>query len=105
MLPIRPAGMRGKTPIARRLLPTVEFQEFSNEERCKAAKSRLEGSLKEAGGKLKKGMEDLKSVGRGFFFASVRIRFPRSIQFGRISTFVRKYKCNISIVTTRLRSC
>lgn len=28
-----------------RLLPTVVFQEFSNEERCKAAKSTLEGSL------------------------------------------------------------
>ena len=37
------------------------------------------------------------------FFASVGVRYPRSIQFGRISTFVRKYKCNISIVTTRLR--
>jgi hypothetical protein len=32
-----------------RLLPTVVFQEFSNEERCRAAKSSLEGSLKEAG--------------------------------------------------------
>jgi hypothetical protein len=28
-----------------RLLPTVVFQEFSNEERCKAAKSKLEDSL------------------------------------------------------------
>jgi len=28
-----------------RLLPTVVFQEFSSEERCKAAKSTLEGSL------------------------------------------------------------
>jgi hypothetical protein len=37
-----------------RLLPTVVFQEFSNEERCKAAKSALEGSLKDAGAKLKK---------------------------------------------------
>jgi hypothetical protein len=36
-----------------RLLPTVVFQEFSNEERCRAAKSTLEGSLKEAGAKLK----------------------------------------------------
>ena len=34
-----------------RLLPTVVFQEFSNEERCRAAKSTLEGSLKEAGAK------------------------------------------------------
>lgn len=47
-----------------RLLPTVVFQEFSSEERCRAAKSRLEGSLKEAGEKLKSGLEDLKSVGR-----------------------------------------
>ena len=44
-----------------RLLPTVVFQEFSNEERCKAAKSTLEGSLKEAGAKLKSGLEDLNS--------------------------------------------
>ena len=47
-----------------RLLPTVVFQEFSNEERCRAAKSTLEGSLKEAGDKLKSGWEDLKSLGK-----------------------------------------
>jgi len=47
-----------------RLLPTVVFQEFSNEERCRAAKSTLEGSLKEAGAKLKSGLEDLKSIGK-----------------------------------------
>jgi hypothetical protein len=47
-----------------RLLPTVVFQEFSNEERCRAAKSKLEDSLKEAGAKLKSGLEDLKSLGR-----------------------------------------
>jgi glycerol kinase len=47
-----------------RLLPTVVFQEFSNEERCKKAKLMLEGSLKEAGAKLKNGLEDLKSVGK-----------------------------------------
>ncbi|HWX27687.1 MAG TPA: hypothetical protein VNZ53_09655 [Steroidobacteraceae bacterium] len=47
-----------------RLLPTVVFQEFSNEERCRAAKSSLEGSLKEAGAKLKSGLEDLKSIGK-----------------------------------------
>src|SRR6516225_5055086 len=41
-----------------RLLPTVVFQEFSNEERCKAAKSKLESSLREAGAKLKSGLED-----------------------------------------------
>jgi hypothetical protein len=40
------------------------FQEFSNEGRCKAAKAKLEGSLKEAGGKLRSGLEDLKSMGK-----------------------------------------
>jgi len=48
-----------------RLLPTVVFQEFSNEKRCKTAKSTLEGSLKGAGAKLKSGLEDLKSIGKG----------------------------------------
>ena len=48
-----------------RLLPTVVFQEFSNEERCRGAKSKLEDSLKEAGDKLKRGLEDLKSIGKG----------------------------------------
>ncbi len=47
-----------------RLHPNVVFQEFSNEERCKAAKATLEGSLKEAGAKLKGGLEDLKSLGK-----------------------------------------
>src|SRR6267142_1079032 len=47
-----------------RLLPTVVFQEFSNEERCKAAKAKLEGSLKEAGAKLRSGLEDLKTIGK-----------------------------------------
>lgn len=47
-----------------RLLPTVVFQEFSTEERCGAAKSALEESFKEAGSKLKSGLEDLKSVGQ-----------------------------------------
>ncbi|MEQ1955810.1 hypothetical protein [Mesorhizobium sp. CN2-181] len=46
-----------------RLVPTVVFQEFSNEERCMAAKAKLEGSLKEAGEKLRTGLEDLKSTG------------------------------------------
>ena len=46
-----------------RLLPNVVFQEFSNEERCRAAKSKLEDSLKEAGVKLKSGLEQLKNVG------------------------------------------
>ena len=47
-----------------RLLPTVVFQEFSNEERCRAAKSKLEDSLKDAGARLKSGLEDLKSLGQ-----------------------------------------
>ncbi|MGM4962798.1 hypothetical protein AB7714_04790 [Tardiphaga sp. 1201_B9_N1_1] len=47
-----------------RLLPTVVFQEFSNEQRREKAKLMLEGSLKEAGAKLKSGLEDLKSVGK-----------------------------------------
>ena len=47
-----------------RLLPTVVFQEFSNEERCKAAKSTLEANLKGAGERVKSGLEDLKSVGQ-----------------------------------------
>lgn len=46
-----------------RLQPTVIFQEFSNEERCRAAKSKLEGSLKEAGEKLKSALNDLQFVG------------------------------------------
>lgn len=48
-----------------RLMPTVVFQEFSNENRCKAAKSKLEESLHAAGAKLKSGLEDLRSVGKG----------------------------------------
>ena len=40
------------------------FQEFSNEERCNMAKSKLEDSLKEAGAKLRSGLEDLKSLGK-----------------------------------------
>jgi hypothetical protein len=47
-----------------RLLPTVVFQEFSSEERCKTAKSKLEGSLKDVGTRLRSGLEDLKSVGK-----------------------------------------
>ena len=48
-----------------RLLPTVVFQEFSNEERCRAAKAKLEESLKDAGAKLKSGLEDMRRVGAG----------------------------------------
>ena len=47
-----------------RLIPTVVFQEFSNEERCKTAKATLEASLKDAGAKLRSGLEDLKNIGK-----------------------------------------
>ena len=47
-----------------RLHPTVVFQEFSNEERCQAAKTTLEASLKDAGTRLRSGLEDLKSLGK-----------------------------------------
>jgi hypothetical protein len=47
-----------------RLLPTVVFQEFSNEERCRTAKAALESSLKEAGTRLRSGLEDLKAIGK-----------------------------------------
>jgi hypothetical protein len=47
-----------------RLVPTVVFQEFSNEERCRAAKAKLENSLQEAGSKLRSALEDLKSIGK-----------------------------------------
>ena len=43
-----------------RLLPTVVFQEFSSEQPCMAAKSTLENSLKDAGEKLRRGLEDLR---------------------------------------------
>lgn len=48
-----------------RLAPTVVFQEFSSQERCMSAKSMLEGTLKEAGAKLRSGLEDLKITGLG----------------------------------------
>jgi hypothetical protein len=47
-----------------RVVPTLVFQEFSSENRCKAAKATLEGSLKEAGARLRSGLEDLKSLGK-----------------------------------------
>ena len=46
-----------------RLLPTVVFQEFTSEERCRMAKTTLESSLKDAGTKLRTSMEDLKRIG------------------------------------------
>lgn len=48
-----------------RVRPAVVFQEFSNEERCKAAKATLEASLKDAGTKLRAGLDALKTVGKG----------------------------------------
>ena len=48
-----------------RLLPTVVFQEFSSEERCRAAKAKIEDSLKEAGAKLRTGLEDSNRAGAG----------------------------------------
>ena len=47
-----------------RLEPAVVFQEFSNKERCMAAKASLEGSLKDAGTKLRSGLQDLKALGK-----------------------------------------
>jgi len=47
-----------------RLLPTVVFQEFSSEDRCKTAKSALEGSLREAGTRLKSALDELQIVGK-----------------------------------------
>jgi hypothetical protein len=47
-----------------RLEPTVVFQEFTNEERCKGAKSTIERSLEGAAAKLRTGLEHLKSVGQ-----------------------------------------
>ena len=46
-----------------RLLPSVVFQEFSSEERCSAAKSKIVDSLREAGTKIRSGLDDLKRAG------------------------------------------
>jgi hypothetical protein len=46
-----------------RLTPNVVFQEFSNEERCRAAKAHVEGALKDAGTRLRTGLENLKRAG------------------------------------------
>ena len=48
-----------------RLLPSVVFQEFSNEQRCNDAKSKIEVTLKQAGDRLKSGLDDLKKTGAG----------------------------------------
>ena len=47
-----------------KLAPNVVFQEFSNEERCRNAKSKIEVTLKQAGDRLRSGLEELKSVGQ-----------------------------------------
>ena len=47
-----------------RLLPTVVFQEFSSEQRCNTAKSKLEDSLKDAGARMRSGLEDLHALGK-----------------------------------------
>jgi hypothetical protein len=46
-----------------RLVPSVVFQEFSNEERCKDAKSKIEATLKHAGERLRSGLDDLRNAG------------------------------------------
>jgi len=46
-----------------RLGPSVVFQEFSSEARCRDAKSRIEATLKQAGDKLRSGLDDLKKSG------------------------------------------
>jgi len=46
-----------------RLEPSVVFQEFSSEERCKDAKSKIEATLKHAGDRLRSGLDDLRKAG------------------------------------------
>jgi hypothetical protein len=46
-----------------RLLPSVVFQEFSSEQRCKDAKSKIETTLKQAGHRLKSGLNELQKAG------------------------------------------
>jgi hypothetical protein len=48
-----------------RLVPSVVFQEFSSEERCKDAKSKIEMTLKHAGDRLKSGLNELQKAGTG----------------------------------------
>jgi len=48
-----------------RLIPSVVFQEFSSEKRCKDAKSTIEGTLKHAGDRLRGGLNDLQRTGAG----------------------------------------
>ena len=46
-----------------RPVPNVAFQEFSSEERCKDAKSRIEVTLKHAGDSLRSGLNELQKAG------------------------------------------
>ena len=48
-----------------RLVPSVVFQEFSSEARCKDAKSEIEATLKHAGDKLRSGLNELQKTGTG----------------------------------------
>jgi len=48
-----------------RIQPAVVFQEFTNEERCLSARLKLNESLKEAGEKIKAGLDQLKLAGAG----------------------------------------
>ena len=59
---VSPAATNDRTEW--RLVPNVVFQEFSNEQRCRTAKAKLEESLKDAGARLRSGLEDLKSLGK-----------------------------------------
>jgi hypothetical protein len=45
--------------------PNRSVSRVLDEERCRAAKSTLKGSLKRAGAKVKSGLEDLKNIGKG----------------------------------------
>ena len=45
-------------------LRPVVFKVFMSEERCKTARATLEDSLKDAGAKLRRGLEDLKTTGK-----------------------------------------
>jgi hypothetical protein len=46
-----------------RLVPSVVFQEFSSEVRCKDAKTKIETTLKQAGDRLKGGLNELQKAG------------------------------------------
>jgi hypothetical protein len=48
-----------------RLIPSVVFQEFSSQERCNDAKSKIETTLKQAGDRLRSGLDDLEKAGAG----------------------------------------